>query len=90
MTDLVNDLKAAKALIDTEEKFEAMEFGVLDALAAVSLQEATIAELPRYEAMRSALLNAAGLGNLPTINRLPHADIMSLFDRAIAAAEARS
>lgn len=83
MTDLVNDLKAAKALIDTEGKFSVMPFGVLSALMDVTPDD----DEARFEAAQDAMLE---FGSLNDINRLPHADIMSLFDRAIAAAEARS
>lgn len=83
---LVSDLRAARALIDTPEKFAAMQFGVLGALSdSLPEEEGVTASDPRYEAMRAALMGPERTA-LIGINREPHADIMALFDRAIDAA----
>lgn len=88
MTQLADDLRAAKALIDTPEKFAAMQFGVLGALSdCLPEEEGVTATDPRYNAMRAALVGPERTG-LYGINHQPHADIMAMFSRAIATAEA--
>jgi hypothetical protein len=80
------DLIAAKALIDTPEKFGAMEFGVLGALSDSLPEEEGVTDADlRFNAMRNALL-VQRTGTLMGLNRQGHADIMALFDAAIAAA----
>lgn len=84
---VADDLRAARALIDTPEKFGAMEFGVLGALSdSLPEEEGVTSSDPRYEAMRAALMGPSRT-NLIGINREPHADVLALFDRAIAASE---
>lgn len=94
---LADELRAAKALIDTPEKWIKGEYarnGCFCALGAAfeaagwegwklgsDIEGALDAELPD------------GFDSVPQFNDHPattHADIMSLFDRAIAAAEGRS
>lgn len=83
---LADDLRAAKALIDTPEKWaeDTLQNAVLQ---AIDLNPA------RWTAARVALLAAIpGHPSLVAFNYDPattHADIMALFDRAIAAAEAK-
>lgn len=84
---LAADLRAARSLIDTPEKFEAMQFGVLGALSdSLPEEEGVTASDPRYEAMRSAMMGPDRTG-LIGINSEPHETIMALFDRAIQTAE---
>lgn len=86
-------LIAAKALIDTPEKWENMPAGMLGALELVAGN--SLAQV-------DAALEALGLvrpshrqaGRLRTMRSFAphedHADIMAIFDRAIAAQEGRS
>lgn len=80
---LRDDLIAARALIDTEEKFARIH--VIDALDQSLPDPATQSVEDRYAAMLDALRAQHG-GNLIGLGREPHADVLALFDRAIAAA----
>lgn len=94
MSTLREDLIAAKALIDTPEKWGKGEFeprpGCYCAVGAI--WKVTDGEGTRYVAPVFALwkvlpgdwTNAAGYNDDPETT---HADIMALFDRAIATAE---
>ena len=94
---LRDDLIAAKALIDTPEKWRHGYFLNGDAMCALRALEtvagsADFYTLPTYAALCRALPadwlaqwgpESAGVYN----DRSAHADIMSLFDRAIASAQ---
>lgn len=99
MSQLADDLRAAKALIDTPEKLAKGEYedssGRLCAIGALNKVMGKPVDCPFTPSGIEAALNAAaartsGRGAL-SFNDDPattHADIMALFDRAIAAAEA--
>lgn len=82
MTQLADDLRAARALIDTPEKYEAI--GIVDALLDASKT------LGDFNAQRTALLGCIE-GRRDNLTMwaatVSHADIMALFQRAIEAAE---
>lgn len=99
MTSVVENLKAAKALIDTPEKWaQGPErepcLCAIDAVSAVGgvwevdLSDALERALPEgFEEDHSDWNHpVAQYNDLPTTT---HADIMALFDRAIAAEEAK-
>jgi hypothetical protein len=106
MSQLAEDLKAAKALIDTPEKWHRGWYADGDkhcALGAVhavcdSPDKFTWFEGGRADDCRLALLHALptkywrgeGVAAFNDSRRRKHDDIMALFDRAIAAAEAQS
>jgi len=95
-----DDLIAARALIDTPEKWHRGSMASFDgkclcAMGAIRnvlrAQGYThwISRTPLYQNLRAAL--PRGFNQVPTFNDDPsttHADIMALFDRAIAAAGA--
>lgn len=101
MTQLADDLRAAKALIDTPEKW-----GKGDGLRGPSKPKrcaihavAHGVDLGREDAMVDALTAAlpegwqGGLLPIAEYNDDPsttHADVLALFDRAIATAESAS
>lgn len=103
MSQLADDLRAAKALIDTPEKWCKGSYhhdGMGDAHCIVG---AVMVVTPEYSKRRNMALEAIGRqtpqfddatsGFMPRYNDAPtttHADIMALFDRAIAAAEAEA
>lgn len=82
MSSTATDLRAARALIDTPEKFAATVYGVLGALDAVTFEDV---DVYRYRAMRNALFRADNNRRLVSINRRPHAEVLAIFDRAISA-----
>lgn len=101
-TTLRDDLIAAKALIDTPEKWGKGAYipreGCYCALGAVAKvadhdPEAAWSD-DRVKGLWDALAAALpGSRDVPTFNDRPtttHADIMALFDRAIASAESSS
>lgn len=90
-TTLRDDLIAAKALIDTPEKFAGKFHAVLSALdeSLPPHDEASDVE-DRFSAMLVALRAARPGGNLINIRTEPHADVMALFDRAISKASVQS
>jgi hypothetical protein len=100
MIQLADDLKAARALIDTREKWAATTAElmrghncIVTALDRVSferhvpMQHALERALPRG-AHKSQPTSSLRLSHFNDSRRTTHADIMALFDRAIAAAEA--
>lgn len=96
MASVVENLKAAKALIDTPEKWGkgAFEFrGCYCALGALGMAEAGTPagySLTGRWALQCALPNT--FLSVDAFNDHPdttHADIMALFERAIAAEEAK-
>lgn len=80
---LRDDLIAARALIDTPEKAQSKEPAPLFEAA----HEACETEA-RFWAVRNALLSASNARSLQSVTDWPHADILALFDRAIAKAGA--
>jgi hypothetical protein len=78
---LADDLKAARALIDTPEKMEAMRPEPL----FEAMHQACDTERQFWDG-REALLNVSGARSLQATKGWAHSDVMSLFDRAIAAA----
>lgn len=79
-----DDLIAARALIDTPEKFAAIgndPSALFEALHDVCPTEA------RFWSARETLLAVSNVRTLGSTANWPHADIMALFDRAIAAQE---
>jgi hypothetical protein len=92
---LVDDLKAAKALIDSPEKWRQGIRPDVPLCAGEAMSEAiTIHASDEMIVRKQAMVEALGffdLDHLVAFNDKPdttHADIMALFDRAIAAAEA--
>jgi hypothetical protein len=92
MTSVVENLKAAKALIDTPEKWgkdsfcsngKRCAFGALIGVGAFKAPEIRALELAHPEGTFGAV---ASFNDAPDTT---HADIMALFDRAIAAEEAK-
>ena len=103
---LKSDLIAAKALIDTPEKWQKGDYGsVEDCMCALGACRAAIYGttefLPRgdwrgdenglAEALRAALperwsQSFSGVSDFNDAPETTHADVMALFDRAIAAA----
>ena len=76
MSQLVDDLKAARALIDTPEKFKAV------GSVRSAVDDVCGGEAKRETAAFVAILNVPGTGR-PWVH---HAEVMDRIDRAIAAA----
>ena len=97
-----DDLRAAKALIDTPEKWIKGEFSRNGCYCAAGAIAAAVGHNPRAawargsrwrEAKDALELALEGDLLLPEYNDAPdttHADVMSLFDRAIAAETGRA
>lgn len=99
MASVKENLIAARALIDTPEKWaqgeDLAQGGLCAALACSAVSHGPTND---FDAMRSALIGVmpgsshSGPMKLVNFNDHPdttHADVMALFDRAIAAAEAQ-
>ena len=100
---LVADLKAAKALIDTPEKWTKGrlrlrdKYGKVCAMCSIGAIYTAAEELlgPRHDAARDAFRAATGclpFDSVPEWNDAPertHAEVMAAFDKAIASAEAQ-
>ena len=101
---LTSDLIAAKALIDTPEKWRKGDYGSLgNCMCALGACRAAIYGTTEHlrgrywrgdenglaEALRAALPDPWSFSGVSDFNDAPettHADVMALFDRAIAAA----
>lgn len=99
MSQIADDLRAAKTLIDTPEKWaqDAGEQGrCYCASTALSVGVGLGPHNPRYTEAMSALRLAGGFGSEEEViafndrGSTTHADILALFDRAIASAETSS
>lgn len=98
MTSVKDNLLAARALIDTPEKWGKDQDGSLrgKSCVGIALGEVTGNGMPEYDAVRKAIVAALpahfASNTLPIVffNDHPdttHADILALFDRAIAACD---
>lgn len=83
---VADDLRAARALIDSPEKLEVL--GVVDALDLALPDKIDAGVEDRFLAMLQAVRAARPAGHLIGLRYETHPDILALFDRAIATAEA--